>query len=687
MLKKKTTAFINATDDAIHYLSKNQLLDDAIGNVAEEIKANMQAVMRYQDFLNEMAGKGFSQDIIDKIQNGTIDIKEYGDEDTVKSIQAYQEYWNKLVACREALQSLNAQMEALSAQKLEHVVDYFDRIDSLLRDQQKTFESLLSMKKQYGEELKVTDYVDSLQTMEQVLANAQNEETALIQELKDQLGVDGDLVNAILKGGREVWDTIAEHVKKNTYSIVEDVKPEVQEAYAESRKNAQKEEETSKKQASTFTINGTTYYKTSSGKYRSMTNGSYITASAAKQAIQTQQEVAEETKPEDLDFSITDVPVTPITDEEIIELGEKLGMVMTDGSEEALANFETIKSLLTTSWEHPLAIGSDTWYEYMSTLERLRESIYSTKTEIGELKDEMADIPLTNLKTGFDYLEEIQRNLEDMNSLLDAQGSAKYEDTYRSLISVGMKQIENLQEQNKLIQEQMNGLDPLSEKYQELRSNLNGNLDTIADIRKSQEEWNDEIIDLQIERLRKQNDSYKEQLRLMEALDDLDKARQRRLLIYHEDTGFQYEADEDELENAQEAANDAIFSNIVSDLEKSKADSNIYGPLGERLISGSSILDSLGNVLVPVEDKLSGLDFEPYYQSIVSGSEQSGLLEGLLQSIDLSKLLEASIGGNVNIDIGTMTLNEVQNAKDLGDAIINQLPSYLLQALYKKGAN
>ena len=687
VLKKKTTAFINATDDAIHYLSKNQLLDDAIGNVAEEIKANMQAVMRYQDFLNEMAGKGFSQDIIDKIQNGTIDIKEYGDEDTVKSIQAYQEYWNKLVACREALQSLNAQMEALSAQKLEHVVDYFDRIDSLLRDQQKTFESLLSMKKQYGEELKVTDYVDSLQTMEQVLANAQNEETALIQELKDQLGVDGDLVNAILKGGREVWDTIAEHVKKNTYSIVEDVKPEVQEAYAESRKNAQKEEETSKKQASTFTINGTTYYKTSSGKFRSMTNGSYITASAAKQAIQTQQETAEETKPEDLDFSITDVPVTPITDEEIIELGEKLGMVMTDGSEEALANFETIKSLLTTSWEHPLAIGSDTWYEYMSTLERLRESIYSTKTEIGELKDEMADIPLTNLKTGFDYLDEIQRNLEDMNSLLDAQGSAKYEDTYRSLISVGMKQIENLQEQNKLIQEQMNGLDPLSEKYQELRSNLNGNLDTIADIRKSQEEWNDEIIDLQIERLRKQNDSYKEQLRLMEALDDLDKARQRRLLIYHEDTGFQYEADEDELESAQEAANDAIFNNIISDLEKSKADSNIYGPLGERLISGSSILDSLGNVLVPVEDKLSGLDFEPYYQSIVSWSEQSGLLEGLLQSIDLSKLLEASIGGGVNIDIGTMTLNEVQNAKDLGDAIINQLPSYLLQALYKKGAN
>ena len=389
---------------------------------------------------------------------------------------------------------------------------------------------------------------------------------------------------------------------------------------------------------------------------------------------------------DELEKQGAEIPVEPITDEEIIALGEKLGLVMSGGSEEALANFETIKSLLESSWEHPLAIGSDTWYEYMSTLEQLRDSIYSTKTEIGDLKDEMADIPLTNLKTGYNYLETIRKNLEDTNSLLDAQGSNKFPNTFESLISVGMKQIENLQEQNKLIQAQMDSLDPLSEKYQELRSSLNGNLDTIADIRKNQEEWNDEIIDLQIDRLKKQNDTYKEQLRLMQALDELDKARQRRLLVYHEEGGFRYEADEDALEDAQEAANDAIYNNIISGLERSKENSNIYGPLGERLVSGNSIVDSLGNTLVPVTDKLSGLNFEPYYQSIVSGAEQSGLLTSMLNSIDMAKLLEASIGGNVSIDLSGMTLNEVNNVKELGDAIIDQLPNYLMQALYQKGA-
>lgn len=760
VLKKKTTAFINAADDAIHYISKNKLIDEAISNVSEEIKANRESLARYRAFLAEAANEGqLSDEIISKIQNGTIDIELYSDEDMVKAIQSFQEYWNKLVACSDALKTLNDQMQALSAQKLDYVVSYFERIDGLLKDQQKTFESLLDMKKQYGQELTVSDYMDSLKTMEQVLANAQNEEAALIQELQDQLGVDGDLVKTILDGGREVWDTISEHVQKNFDNSIFKITTSEENTDTETQTSGNSTGNTNKVRLrnnamltrnddGTFTYvgSGGTEFLATQELLDAFVRAGYLPESFIKggkvkqddklvnvkipketatktvelpKAIETGADgrtvhagngvyrfyddmqsayiapVSEEQKyvdPEDINLDELEkqnvsIPVEPMTDDEIIALGEKLGLVMADGSDEALANFETIKSLLEATWEHPLAIGSDTWYEYMSTLEQLRESIYSTQTEIGELKDEMSEIPLTNLKTGFDYLDTIRQNLEDTNNLLDAQGSSKYPDTFRSLISVGMKQIENLQEQNKLIQAQMDSLDPLSEKYQELRSNLNSNLDTIADIRKNQEEWNDEIIDLQIDRLKKQNDTYKEQLRLMQALDDLDKARQRRLLVYHDEGGFRYEADEDALEDAQEAANDAILNSLVSGLERSKENSNIYGPLGERLVSDSGIVDSLGNVLVPVIDKLSSLNFEPYYQSIVSGAEQSGLLTSMLNSIDMAKLLEASIGGNVSIDIGNMTLNEVQNAKDLGDAIIEQLPGYLFQALYQKGAN
>ena len=678
-LKKKTTELIGAADDAIHYLYKNKSIDGAIDNVAQEIKANIAAVLRYRSFLADFSIRGpLDDEMIKQIQNGSIDIRTYHDEATVKAIQAYQQYWEKLQACLDTIGALNDQMEELSRQKLDNVVDYFDRIDGLLRDQQKNFETLIDLKKQYGQELTTADYASSLDALTQMLENAQREETALLKELTEQLGVDGDLVQAVLAGGKDVWDTISEHA----------IKPE-DTGYEELREQLslvdELDLETAEEERERLIREQRRRRGMSAQAWLLIHDNAPTTSDDTTLGITSMSEAFASTIP--VDTSKVKPDVTPATDADIIELGEKLGLEMTGGSEEALANFEAIKSLFTTSWDTPLAIGSETWYQYMSTLEELRERITSTRIEIGEMNDEIANIPLNNLKTGYEYLDDIRKNYEHINNLLDAQGSPKSQGTYRSLISVGMKQIENLQEQNKLIEEQMSQLDPLSEKYKELRDDLGSNLDTIASIRENQEQWNDAIIDLQIDRLRKQNDAYKEQLNLMHALNDLEDARQRRIMTYREGEGFVYEVDEDAMEAAQESATDAVYSSLIASLEHAKEDNNIYGPLGERLITGSSILDMFGNTLVPVEDRLSGLDFTPYYQSILNGAEQSSLLAGILGSIDMAKLLESAVSGDVNIDLSGMTLNGVNDAQELGDAIIQQLPNYLMQYLYQKGAN
>lgn len=678
VLKKRTTELIGAADDALHYLTKNKTIDSAIDNVAQEINANVAAVMRYRTFLADYAIRGnLSDELIATIQNGDIDITQYKDENTVKAIQGYQQYWEKLKACLDTISALNDQMEELSKQKLDNVVNYFDQIDSLLQDQKKTFESLVDLKKQYGQELTTADYTNSLDALTQMLENARSEEAALLKELTEQLGTDGDLVQALLASGRDVWDAIAEHVIKPEDTGFEELREQIQiadetgaETVAETRARMQRED-----------------WQTTKLRALGMLNMSGPDNAVAV----TIDSIAEDYAgiiPVDIDELGPARPdITPATDEEIREIGTKLGYEMYDGSAEALENFEKIKALFTTTWETPLAIGSEVWYQYMSTLENLQDKIISTKIEIGEMNDEIANIPLNNLKTGYEYLDDIRQSFENVNSLLEAQGSPKSQGTYKSLISVGMKQIENLQEQNKLLEEQMSQLDPLSEKYRELRDDLSSNLDTIASIRENQEEWNDAIIDIQIDRLRKQNDAYKEQLNLMHALNDLEDARQRRIMTYREGEGFVYEVDEDALEAAQESATDAIYSSLISSLEDAKEHNNIYGPLGERLITGSSILDMFGNTLVPVEDKLSGLDFTPYYQSILTGVEQSGLLSSILSTIDMTKMLEAAVSGDVNIDLSGMTLNGVNDAQELGDAIIQQLPNYLLQYLYQKGAN
>ena len=62
----------------------------------------------------------------------------------------------------------------------------------------------------------------------------------------------------------------------------------------------------------------------------------------------------------------------------------------------------------------------------------------------------------------------------------------------------------------------------------------NENAQAILSTKAKQEEWNDAIIDLEIDRLQKQNTQYKSQLELMDAIENLEKAKQRRALVYRE---------------------------------------------------------------------------------------------------------------------------------------------------------
>lgn len=318
-----------------------------------------------------------------------------------------------------------------------------------------------------------------------------------------------------------------------------------------------------------------------------------------------------------------------------------------------------------------IKVGSDDWYNYAKQLETLKSTIDEAKVSLSELNDNVANIALNNLQTSIYYLDDLQNKIEGLQKLRSAQGSTEEVNSYRSLISNGMKQIENIQQQNAELEKQLDGLDVLSEKYQEIYKQIQDNKDEIMDIKASQEQWNDAILDLKIDLLQKQNEKYQQRLDIMNALNDLEDARQRRVLMYNNETGFGYVQDEDAVEKAQDAVNDQIYNLVISGLEEQKSNNNIY--------------DNMGNQLIPVQDMLSSVDFTRYYDSINRGSENSTLLTNILKNIDLPELLEGTKGGDVSIDIGDIILNGVNDAEALGDAIIAQLPGYLVQAIYAKG--
>jgi len=185
---------------------------------------------------------------------------------------------------------------------------------------------------------------------------------------------------------------------------------------------------------------------------------------------------------------------------------------------------------------------SNEWHEYISTLEEVDESIIETQTDLAELKDAMENIKLTNLQYALDRLEALQDALESFLDFHDSQGVDNNADTYIDLIQNAFDEIDNLEMQNEFLRGQQEGLDVLSEKWQELQQEIESNEQSIWEIKSAQEDWNDTIADLQIqmlererEELEKTNDALERRKEMEDALEDLEKAKsQRTKLIYRE---------------------------------------------------------------------------------------------------------------------------------------------------------
>ena len=328
------------------------------------------------------------------------------------------------------------------------------------------------------------------------------------------------------------------------------------------------------------------------------------------------------------------------------------------------------------------------WYDYSEKLAEVDRAITETKTALIELNDTAKNVSITNLSWQLDALTNSADNINDFVNLHAAQALDETAETYLKLIENGMDQIRNLEEQNERYREQQAGLDVLSEKYQDLQSNIESNNRAIMDMKVSQEEWNDAVLDLEINRLNKfkdtltkTNDEYQRQKELQEALQNLEKARaQRTMRIYRgESQGFVYEADQEAVRNAQTELEDVIenqlldrIDDLINAIEEQKNDTNVYDANGVLLGSTYSTPQ-----LAAFSDILSN-----YYGDIGSTSPFASLKSNLYDQ------LTSNLGGNgsnaLNFSVGTMNINEVDNASEFAETIIDQLPNALIQALNKK---
>ena len=138
-LERKTEDWKNQAEEAVGFLDKNVKLDSGLASVEQQLDETSQAYDRYMQHaatINDyFRSSGLTDDIIKKIQEGTIDIGPYDDE-MQEMIREYQEWYEKALDCKDALYDLREEQRELATQKLDNILDQYDwqieRLDAIV---------------------------------------------------------------------------------------------------------------------------------------------------------------------------------------------------------------------------------------------------------------------------------------------------------------------------------------------------------------------------------------------------------------------------------------------------------------------------------------------------------------------------------------------------------------------------
>lgn len=115
----------------------------------------------YQAHLDRIKGQGLSQDIIDKIQNGSLEISNYSEE-TKKLISEYETYYNKLRDCSSQYDELLAKQAELVQSTLDSITDYYDMMNGVDEASKDILEAQRELYEKLGVSVTAQDQKDSV---------------------------------------------------------------------------------------------------------------------------------------------------------------------------------------------------------------------------------------------------------------------------------------------------------------------------------------------------------------------------------------------------------------------------------------------------------------------------------------------------------------------------------------------
>ena len=178
------------------WTERTKALNSQIAETRNEIDLQQQAYNRYLQQANSV---GLSSDWASKVQSGAIDISTITDEDLANKIKEYQEWYEKALDARDAIEELREAESELYNQRFENVSTKYDGILGVIQHEQAMLEESISQSEAKG-------YVTSTKYYDALIKNQQQQTAQLKKQREEMLKeLQSGMASGAIKKNSETW--------------------------------------------------------------------------------------------------------------------------------------------------------------------------------------------------------------------------------------------------------------------------------------------------------------------------------------------------------------------------------------------------------------------------------------------------------------------------------------------------
>lgn len=187
------------------FAKRNNALKDQLSSINEELDIQQAGYDRY---IQEADSVSLSEDYKNQVRNGTIDISTITDESLAENIKDFQQWYEKALDCRDAVEELKESVRDLYKEAFDNVVTLYDGMLGQIEHRQKILEGFIDQTETQG-------YIVSTRYYDALISNEQGKLEKLIKQRQDSIAAMNDaIINGNIEVNSEQWYEFQEEINK-----------------------------------------------------------------------------------------------------------------------------------------------------------------------------------------------------------------------------------------------------------------------------------------------------------------------------------------------------------------------------------------------------------------------------------------------------------------------------------------